>query len=199
MTGTIFFDIGNVLVKFSHEKMVQQIADVCGLTTSEIYDFLFTKNYCNQYQLGNISGETLHKMLLEQSSNKVSFDTLMHAVCNIFEEMEGMLNLIKTLKKKKHALILLSNTCEAHFDFIEKHYPIVKYFDNKVLSYKVGLRKPNPKIFLQSLELAKNTMNFYTDDLEENIAAAKKIGLDAVRFEDVNQITKELAQRNFLS
>lgn len=113
--------------------------------------------------------------------------------------MEGMLDLVEKLKRRNHTLILLSNTCEAHFDYLEQCFPIFKYFDNKVFSYKVGLRKPDPKIFLHSLKMVENNTNFCTDDLEENILSARKTGLDAVTFKNVDQVTSELTTRNFLS
>lgn len=197
--GTLFFDIGNVLLKFNYEKMLRQMASLCFLSTDELHHFFLDHPYPLQYELGQITSQQFFHRIQLVSKKRLNYLDLAFAASDVFEEMPNMAFLIESLKKLGHTLVLLSNTNEIHFSFIKKHYPILAQFDHKILSYEAGLRKPDPKIFIKSLEFSKNSFNFYTDDLEENIVSAKKTGLDASQFINVKELEQTLKQKNFLT
>src|SRR6185295_12768032 len=75
--------------------------------------------------------------------------------------------------KQRYPLILVSNTNEAHIEFIRQKYSVLKYFDKQILSYEVGSLKPDPKIFecaIAASGLPAEAL-FFTDDRDENIVA----------------------------
>ena len=86
--------------------------------------------------------------------------------------------------KRKYRLILLSNTDELHYSYIKKEFPVLDYFDGFVLSHKVGMRKPNPLIFLKSIKKSK-TMPWnciYFDDIPEFVIMARLLGIRAHQY-----------------
>src|SRR5437762_12479837 len=96
----------------------------------------------------------------------------------ISEELVGAL-------KRNYPLILVSNTNEAHFEFIRSRYRIIDYFDHFVLSYDVGSVKPDRKIFehaITSANCAPDSL-FFIDDRLEDITAAALLGIHAHLFE----------------
>ena len=51
---TIIFDLGNVLISFSHEKMFKQVGELIGMSSEEIYELLFEERTRHQYERGLI-------------------------------------------------------------------------------------------------------------------------------------------------
>ncbi len=99
-----------------------------------------------------------------------------------------------------HRLVLLSNTNRMHFDGILANYPLLRHFHQFVLSYEVGAMKPSPLIYEKAIEAARCAASecFFTDDIEEYIEGAKKMGIDAVQFQSAAQIREELRRRHVL-
>jgi putative hydrolase of the HAD superfamily len=72
--------------------------------------------------------------------------------------------------------------------------PVEELFDVVVDSSRVGLRKPDPRIYeltLERLGLPAEACLFI-DDIEHNIDAARALGLQAVWFRDTEQAIAEL-------
>jgi putative hydrolase of the HAD superfamily len=96
--------------------------------------------------------------------------------------------------KRRYPLILLSNTNEAHIEFIEQRYRVLKYFDEKVLSHEVGALKPDPKIFQAAIALSGKPAErlFFTDDLPQNIDGARRSGINARQFVSESNLIEDL-------
>ena len=93
--------------------------------------------------------------------------------------------------------MLLSNTNDIHFRFIRKHYPVLRHFDDFVLSYEVGVMKPDAGIYAEALRRAGVPPSecFFVDDKQVNVDAARKAGIDAVRFEGRERLESQLSER----
>ena len=87
--------------------------------------------------------------------------------------------------KKSYRLFLLSNTNEIHRikfheDFQKTFgYSLTNLFERNFYSHQMGLRKPNPQIYIQALLeaglIAEETL--FIDDMIENTEAAKSAGM----------------------
>jgi glucose-1-phosphatase len=201
MTGTLFFDIGNVLLFFSHEKMCRQLAELSSLPYQKVYDYLFHKaqNFAIEYELGKMNSESFHRHFSRTFEIHVDFISWLKAIGDIFEPNKEIFPIIEALKANKHKLILLSNICEAHFNYAYSHFPILRSFDDKILSYEVKMRKPDPLIYRAALALAQDTPCFYVDDIPEYVQSARLTGLDAESYKTSGELKSELQKRKFLS
>ena len=99
--------------------------------------------------------------------------------------------------KKRYRLLLLSNTNAIHFEMVRENYPLLRHFDHLVLSYKVGALKPSPLIYAEALKHAQCAPEecFFTDDIAAYVEGARAAGIDAVQFENREQIERELKAR----
>jgi putative hydrolase of the HAD superfamily len=195
MKKTIFFDIGNVILFFDHQKMLRQIAEFCEIDLTWLKEQVLT--YFDPFERGEISSRHIHHLLCEASGKKLDYRGLQLAMSDIFQLNEPMVDLIKTLKNRQIPLFLLSNTCDAHFDYAYTHYPVLHLFDGYVLSYEIGARKPEKKIFEKALSIAgcRAEDSFYTDDVLEYIEAAKALNIDAELFTHHHQLAEQLSAR----
>ena len=97
----------------------------------------------------------------------------------------------------RYRLLLLSNTNAIHFEMIRQAYPMLRHFDDMVLSYQVGALKPGPEIFQVAIQRAgcRPEECFYTDDTAAHVEAARALGIDAEQFVDRGQLEGELTAR----
>ena len=197
---TVIFDLGNVLVFFSYEKIIAQISALTGLSPQKIQELLIQKELHGAYESGNISGEEIYNIFLNESSNSFSQEQFFFAASDIFQRNDPIYPLVKKLKKRGYRLILLSNTSPAHYNFLTTRLPILEIFDAKILSYEVKALKPHPKIYRAAIQAAQCSPQecFYTDDVPEFVLAAKAHGIDAEVFRDVTDLECQCKKRKLL-
>ncbi len=198
MKHTIFFDLGNVLIFFDHMKMCRQAAEFSGLDIDLVQNLM--QKYGDLYERGHVDSRLIYDEFCKMAQKQLHFESLMRAVSDIFEPNEPVISIAKELKEKGHRLYLLSNTCEAHFAFASSRFPFLKLFDGYVLSYEVGARKPEKKIYEKALEIAgcQNKECFYTDDILAYIESARTMEIDAEQYTNPQALTQHLYARGIL-
>lgn len=102
---------------------------------------------------------------------------------------ESLLMYIKDLKANyKIGLIsnIASNWIRDYFLTAEEQ----KLFDDMLLSFEVGMTKPDPRIYVLACERLGVAPNeaLFVDDIETYCEAARSIGMQAVRYEDFPQL-----------
>src|SRR5437764_7819897 len=87
---------------------------------------------------------------------------------------------------RHYRLLLLSNTNALHFDMIAASYPVLRHFDDYILSYRVGALKPDPVLYAHAVARAACPAQecLFIDDTRANVEGAKSAGLEAVQFEN---------------
>jgi len=179
MIKTVFLDMGNVLVLFSHERMCAQIAALCACPVATVQAALIDAGLQHEFELGHVSEIEFGSRL--GSSLQTVFDPhqLRQASSDIFEVNQPVLTVLDQLQHNGTRLVLLSNTSVAHFEFIGDRFDVLDRFDDCVLSFQVGAMKPDPRIFTAALELAECSAGecFFTDDLRENVEQARRMGI----------------------
>jgi putative hydrolase of the HAD superfamily len=97
-------------------------------------------------------------------------------------------------------VILLSNTNHLDVTYIEQKFGLINWPDEAVLSYKIGMRKPNADIY----SYVKDTFDLnlfqtlFIDDLPENIQAARQSGIPAQQYispAQVNTLIRDLMNK----
>lgn len=196
MLKTVYFDLGNVLVFFSHAKMFDQIADCAGMAPAKVKEILYETELRERYEKGLIDTEHLYRLFLKQSPRPFALHEFMTAFADIFTPNTELWPLVTALKKQGMRLILLSNTSECHFNHVYSHFPILHQFDHKVLSYEVGSWKPDLRIFHKALSHSQCAPEecFYIDDIPAFISGAKKAGLPGAVFTDVPALKRQLSR-----
>ncbi|MBL8811312.1 MAG: HAD family phosphatase [Planctomycetaceae bacterium] len=191
---TCFFDMGNVLVYFSHERMCRNIADLSGMTIEKTREFLFADGRQWKLERGEISEELFCDQLQETSGRLIRLSDLQHAAANIFWLNDSIVPVLQKLKAAGMRLVLLSNTSITHLRFIEERFDILKYMDTKITSFEVGALKPDRPIFEAALKVAQCAPEecFYTDDIAAYITAASEFGINARVYHKTHDLITEL-------
>jgi putative hydrolase of the HAD superfamily len=194
---TIFFDLGNVLVKYDTSILVEGYGRYGTVTHEDFTRFLHSSREANGYMEGKINSSVFYtrtKRLFDLDVKFAEFYDVWNSMFWGYPEMEKAVRNIK----EKHSdirLVLLSNTNEAHFDFIRREYAFLDLFDHYIVSHEVGYQKPHRRIYRAALKVGINpaARSFYTDDMPRFIKAAREMGMHAYQFtgyEDLRTIFK---------
>ncbi len=104
-----------------------------------------------------------------------------------------MIDLVIKLRKLGYKVPVLTNVANKMADYnkIKGRY---KIFKPVFLSYKIGLKKPSPKIFLHAVKKLKLKPDecIFIDDKKNYLAGARAVGIKTILFENSTQLKKEL-------
>ncbi len=193
---TFLFDMGNVILPFDHMISCRKLADQYDLDAHEIYDTIFTSGLARKFEEGKITGMQFYKKCLELLKLQIDYNECRNLWSDIFTENKEVSNIVLSLKKK-HELILLSNTNEWHMAYVRDKFDIINKFDKYILSYEVGYLKPHPKIYEIAKTVAFHKDNIiYIDDIAEYVEAANKLAITAIHFTDAQKLKRDLSELN---
>lgn len=133
-------------------------------------------------------------------------DDLINTIANEYIEFlpdfnylfDGTFEILDYLKDK-YKLHIITNGFETVQLLKMKSSNIINYFDVIVTSESVGVKKPNPKVFIHSLELAnakKENSIMIGDSVEADILGAINVGMQALH---CNFENKEINNQKFKS
>lgn len=196
----LYFDLGNVLVHFSHERQCRQIAEVAGVPVDQVRQILYVGTLGNDCESGRVTTREAYDRLCRELGVWPDFEALLAASNDIFWLNTPIVPLVARLTAAGHRLGLLSNTSAAHWQFISDGRfggLVPALFDPLVLSYEVGVMKPGTEIFRAAAAAAGVEPRdiFYVDDILEHVTSAREVGFDAVQYVGTPQLAAELRQR----
>ena len=200
MIKTIIFDLGNVIVNVDRTNLFKELTINSNKNTAYIKDYYENSSVGRLFERGKLKPKEFYARVANELSLKMPFAHFKEIYCDIFTLNKDVANLIQKLKKKNFRLILLSNTDVLHYEYIKNKYKIIDIFDDYVLSYKTGCRKPNPMIFLEALKKAK-TLPFnclYFDDIPEFVYAARLMGIRAFQFKNYAKLVEDLKKSDII-
>lgn len=190
--NTIIFDIGSVLVqqvpleislrqenrKFIPEELIDQLVKIwCSSGTEQgSLEEQITTAYLKAYESGL------------RGPNRQYMEYIASESLRNIKRCDYTIPMLRSLKMAGYKLYILSNWGKWHFEELQKRNEFrefLQYFDGGIVSYQVGLKKPDRKIYeilIDKYNINPSSAVFY-DDKPENIQAAKEVGLNAVIFD----------------
>ena len=194
-----YFDMGNVLLRFSHERMAEQLAAASGTTAPAAWKILFEDGLHWAYERGELSRSQFYGRFCEAAAVPLGdIDRLDAAGNDIFDLNALLVGLAGRLVGAGYRLGILSNTTESHWGHCTRRFgALTTVFSVYALSYRIRAMKPSPVVYEAAAKLAGVPASriFFTDDRADNVAAALAAGFDAVLYESVSQVNEALRQR----
>lgn len=100
---------------------------------------------------------------------------------------EAMVSCTRRVKASGRRTAVLTNNIAEGRPFWRPMLPLDELFDAVVDSSEVGMRKPDPRIYLHTLELlgvADPSRAVFLDDFDGNVAAAEALGMVGILVEE---------------
>jgi len=108
-----------------------------------------------------------------------------------FRTAPAMVDVVRRVRAAGHPTALLSNSWGLDYDRTDWE----QLFDVTVISGEVGLRKPEPEIYLLTAQRlgVEPSACVFVDDLGPNVRAAAQVGMTGIRHVTPEQTISELA------
>ncbi|HGJ9565587.1 TPA: HAD family hydrolase [Streptococcus pneumoniae] len=192
----IIFDLGNVLIEWNKEKILSKICKN-DLEYNLFNKFVFQSNLWIDLDNGKISLEFLENQLIDEMGHQYQ-DQIHELVWNWFiyvDLYDEVYELIKQLKKKNFQIYVLSNTSSIFHILLDSVLSKVSsVLDGYVISCEVKMMKPQKEIYLSLVNKYQLDIKdcIFLDDLEENVEAARTLGIKAFQIKERKEISNIL-------
>ncbi len=192
----IYFDMGNVLLLFEHGIACRRMGKVAGISPERVREVVFDHGLEWKYERGELTSREFYDFFCEQTNTSAGFDELMFAAGDMFTLNVPIVPIVAHLSLAGYRLGILSNTCEAHWQYINdgRYSVITELFDVHALSFEVKAMKPEPECYQAAIKLAGVDTSdiFFMDDHMENVVAAKEAGMSAVHYTSPHGLAADL-------
>lgn len=189
----ITFDLGNVLVKVDHLEFCRRLAVLTPFTPEDIFDYVFNGALEPGYDTGTITSQEFYQYIISQFNLTIEFERFSRWWNSIFSSMPEMEQVVIRLAER-YPLFLLSNTNALHFEYIYQNYPLLQHFQEFVLSYQTGSRKPESAIYQHLIRRSGMSPEqiLFVDDKMPFVAAARATGMQAWQFTSPDDLQTQL-------
>jgi glucose-1-phosphatase len=144
-TEAIIFDIGGVLVKHDNALLFQRLVEHCQSPQASgiaIRDAVMNSGL----RTGTQSVPEFHAALVRNFGFQGDYDTFAKLWVRGINPIPEMLALVRQLRGA-YRLFILSDTNEEHWQHVAKHYLDPALFEDVFLSHRIGMVKPDPRLF----------------------------------------------------
>lgn len=178
MTVTaVIFDIGNVLIEWQPERFFDRA--VGADRRRALFDAVDLHGMNDRID----RGADFREVICETARATPDFEAEIRMWHDNWIELASpeiprSVSLLRALKANGVPVFALSNFGRTSFDLARAHYPFLDTFDRRYISGRLGITKPDPKIY----EMVEADCGhapehlLFTDDRPDNIAAARSRG-----------------------
>lgn len=195
----LVFDLFGVLIEFNDDLVTARLADHCA---DPLGAFGALRDIVSRGDLirGRLTLTELRSELVERHG--LTLTESQFEACwlrSYSRSMPGMAGLIERLAGR-HRLVLLSNVDRYYWRKLAGELAELRHFNRLVLSWEVGVAKPERHMFELAVEAAGISASrcFFVDDKPENVEAAMRLGWGGHCFTGVPDLEHALTQAGIL-
>ena len=199
MIRNLVFDMGNVLLDFNPEVFMDREKITGREDRKLLRNELFRSAEWAMMDLGLLTEDTAEPRILSRLPEHLqgSARHLLHHWSDEREAVEGMEELVSSLKAAGYRLFLLSNASVSQPSYWER-MPLSRYFEGTLVSAFEKVVKPMPEIyrlFTERFDLTSAECLFI-DDAPLNVAAAMAEGWEGIVFHgDAKELSRKLREK----
>jgi len=195
----IVFDFGGVLVQWRPERLLaEQFPDAPerDIARRDIFghaDWL-------EFDRGTLhESEAVLRFAARSGLPESRIRALFAAIREELQPKHDTIAVLRRLSARGVPLYGLSNMSADIFQWLFERNDFFALFDGIVVSGSVGLIKPEPAIYshLATVHGLVPEESLFIDDMPANVAAARDVGFQAIRFTGAEDLEFELRRRGF--
>jgi putative hydrolase of the HAD superfamily len=148
----------------------------------------------SEYKNGKMTDEEFWNWAASEWQLSISGERLIQILIDGYEIDKDVSDVVKKLRTKGYMTAICSNNFPARIDGLLKKFNFLNDFDIKVLSYEVGVSKPDTKIFdalVKKSGVVPEAIVF-ADDNQANLEGAKQLGITTFLYEGFDNYLKQL-------
>lgn len=140
MIKAILFDLGNVVIPFDFKLAYARLARHCECKPEEVPTRIRATGLVAPFEKGEIAAEPFVRELSAALGLNLTYQEFCDWWSCVFLPETLVPEALLEDLARRYRLMALSNTNPIHFAMVEKTYPLLRHFDDFVLSYKWARR-----------------------------------------------------------
>lgn len=182
----IIFDLGGVILNIDYQLPVKAFRKLGIEDFSSQFSQAAQSTLLDDYETGRISSEEFIEAIRGFVRPETTKEQIVDAWNSILLDLPEQRLFTIEKAAENHRIFLLSNTNDLHIESLNKYLlgefqlpSLEPFFEELYLSYEVGLRKPDPRIFEYVLQDAglDPLHTLFIDDSIQHIQSAKELGI----------------------
>jgi 2-haloacid dehalogenase len=196
----VVFDLGGVLIDWDPRYLYRKLlADEAAV--EEFLATVCTPEWNDEQDRGRPFADGVAELVERHPAHAAAIAAYAERWSEMLAgDIPGTVELLAELRAAGTPLYALTNWSTETFVIARERFEFLSWFDGVVVSGEERLIKPDPAFFrllLDRFGLAPEA-TFYVDDSEANVAAARGLGIDAVRFTNPGRLRRALTARRVL-
>ncbi|MDD3586996.1 MAG: hypothetical protein PHQ75_07410 [Thermoguttaceae bacterium] len=196
----IYFDLGNVLINFSVQRLLYQVSELTHKSEEEVKNAIFGDKKYQMLENGSLSSQAYFDQVCIELDCAINPDDFLEATNNIFWVNDSILPLVRHLAKIFFPRGILSNTGPQHWYYVQGTFDCITTLFRKhlVTSFESRYMKPQKEIYEIAFQEACREVTdlvpgeiLFVDDLEENVAGAIEYGFAGLTYKDTDSLLAE--------
>lgn len=192
----VIFDLGSVVFDINWKKINEEMMKKFGINV--LIRSCGNEKIQKYYDETLVGKREMKEVFNELKTDNVNLDEVVDFYKKLYKKYkrqnEGITELIDKLKMKNNLKIFcLTDTNKLHFQAHNEQNSLDE-FDKIFTSFQLGIKKSDKEVFVKVLnEIRINPDELiFVDDNEKNVNNAQSLGINAIKFEDNNQLIREL-------
>ena len=192
MIQAIVFDVGGVLLRTEDRQPRRALEERLGLAPGEAEWFFYNDAAGLRAQRGEIDAEAHWQAIATRFGLQPAELAPFWAGDRLDEELVALIRRLKL----HYQTAIISNAMSDLRQLLTQKYPIADAFDLITGSAYEGIMKPDPRIYLRTLErLGRQPAEaVFIDDAPANVAGARAVGMHAIHFVAGMDVAAALAE-----
>ena len=191
----IVFDLGGVVVNWRPAELVRSIVQEPASQLLMQSGIIGHPDWIALDRGTLTEGDAIERAVDRTGLPRTQVASLFEAVGPSLTVIPETVGLMQAAKEAGHRIFVLSNMHAASIAYLEDNCNFWELVDGAVISCRIRRVKPEAEIYEYLLaEYQLNpTETVFLDDLEDNVRAARSLGIRGIRFVDAVQGRRELA------
>lgn len=196
--GALLFDLGGVVIEIDFERVFSHWALYSNQNLETIKSRFAFDTYYERHERGEIEASEYFASLRRSLGINITDEEFITGWNSIYVgEIPGVATLLSDVREKLPIYAFTNSNSTHQLVWSKKYRHVLNLFRDVFVSSEIGKRKPEPAAFKtisRGIGVKLEHILFFDDSLE-NIAAAKKIGMQAVHVtspEDIEISLKEI-------
>ncbi len=186
------FDMGGVVT--GNTNVIPSVAEYLEITEEKF--FQLAGEDWKKLLIGKVDSKQFWMRISQKIHREIKedlFEKFFHPKRN-----SEVIQIIRDLKKK-YRVVCGTNTFQIHYQYHVKKGDY-HFFEMVYASHLLGIAKPDLRFYQHILDKEKMTeeKTIFIDDTKENVIAAKRIGIQSIRFVDSYSLKNKLIKYNYI-
>jgi 2-haloacid dehalogenase len=193
----VVFDLGGVLIDWDPRYLYRKLLADEG----EVEEFLATvctPEWNAEQDRGRPFAEGVAELVERHPAHAAAIAAYAERWAEMLGgELTGTVEVLAELRAAGMPVYALTNWSAETFGVARERFAFLDWFRGVLVSGEERLIKPDPRFFRLLVERfgLDPRATFYVDDSAANVAAARRLGFDAVRFTGPERLRRDLAAR----